>query len=278
MAVKNTNNRFHNIYFDRFMNAIMSEPLRPEVFRHLTDLDRRAMANRSEFLNDAGLEDKLMILSKLGVPFVIVAGVPIEKKLTKLFIERLVSLFFKLLTFKKKLILKMLRDKQLFVMADLDFVKSLKLASNIYNSPTATTFSGYRFALDRMYKYTHIAQQNAVKDAAAGHDLDGIIITALITSMHISAQDGFKHLYGISPRQFLILAVLSRQREITLSALAKMTHGIRWQNADLMLLLKNGLIERRRVQEEFDSDFHYWLTGVGEQTLIKARKHFISHL
>lgn len=110
--VKNKN-QFINLWFDRFLHIVMSERVAPDYMGLLSDADRRALVNKDEFILDASLEEKLMLLSKLGYPFALVVGAP-QKILDKNKLVKLVRIFFRTLTWKRREATKVMQQRFFF--------------------------------------------------------------------------------------------------------------------------------------------------------------------
>lgn len=130
-----------------------------------------------------------------------------------------------------------------------------------------------------MYNYKSEAQKTMMRDVQAGHDIDGIILNAMFVARDTKALESFQLLNGISDREYLILAVLSKKRECSLAELVKFA-GIRKGLATSMQsLLRKKMAEQKMVLTLTNkTENHFWITGLGEQVLIKARNHFITHL
>jgi DNA-binding MarR family transcriptional regulator len=248
-----------------------------DYFRSLSEWDKQQMLDVDNFIADASLEEKLMLLSRLGYPFALVVGTP-QKIPTKPMIQRLMTLFFTALSWKRHDAIRVMRERYFFALADMDVVKGLKLMSNVYNSPAGATLAGYGEVVQKMFTYKHDAQKQHVRDNAAGHDIDSVVLSAMNLAILDSSQASFLNIYGVTGRQYMILAILSRKRECTVGDLNKLTGGVRWITQHIMILLKSRMVEKKIIQEGPKHDTYYWITGLGEQTLIKARNYFLQHI
>lgn len=267
---------FINPWFDRFVDNAMNAPHSTKVLRLLHEQDLRHLANRSDFVAFSGLEDKLLLLSKLGYPFALVVGAP-QTAPPQTMIARIVSVFFRALSFKRQDALRVMREKFFFILGDTEFLKGLKLGSNILHSPASASLPGYAFVNDLVYQYRHANQRTHMSNIAGSQTIDNIILKALQLSL-LSHSQAFENIYGINEREYLVMAYLSKNKEVSLNDLTTYTQGMRLQMV-LTDLTKKGFIETKRVVVQGTKTAavaHYWLTGIGEHALNKARPYFIS--
>ena len=268
---------FVNPWFDRFVANAMATPVSPRSAALLHAPDREALAQPADFIAYRGLEDKLLLLSKLGYPFAIVVGAP-NTMPTQTTLGRIVSVFFKALAFKKQDALRVMREKFFFVLSDVEFIKGLKLASNVLHSYSAATLPGYRYFNDLVYQYKHATQKDHMKDQQGAQVIDNIILAAMQLTV-LSRSDGFKAVYNIDERQYLVLAYISKQKQASLHDLTIYTKGMRNLTLIVTSLIELGYLESRRVVmqgSKTDAVLHYWITGIGEQVLNKARAFFLT--
>ena len=258
------------------MNAVLGLKPTPDFFRLLTQEDLTALADPDEFLAEAGLEEKLMLLSRLGYPFVLVIGTP-QKKMAKPVIERVVSLFFRMLSWKRIGAVKVLRERHLFMLSDLDIVKSLRLAANIYQSPSSAAVAGYSVVANKMYNYSRKDQRDMLRDQSAGHEIDSVIIEAIRLTAMDQVHKVFMNIYGLAAYQYMILAALSKGRELGLGDIVKLT-GAHAVKRHLQVLMQKSMVANKLVVVNNRNQVHYIITGYGEQVLIKARTYFIKNL
>lgn len=279
--MKQSDNRFHNIYFDRFLDVLLTEKP-PRDYMHLLDSkDRKALLEKDEFIAEANLDEKLMLLTKMGHSFALVIGTP-QKQPSRPFLNRIITIFFKCLSWKRYKATQVMRKRFFFVLTDMDFVKGLKLASNVYNSPAGATMAGYAHTAGKFYTYKTESQKLHVQEANAAFEIDKLIMNVMSIIQIPSAQAAFKGLNGINDRQYIMLAILSKYRECTVGDLSRLSGGMRWISLSLKGLLEKRLIEKKSVTLKKDGHTkigdHYWITGLGEQVLIKARNFFIQHI
>ncbi len=271
-------NQFVSYWFDRFLDTVMGQKVAPNYHRLLSKEDLRALAEKDQWIAEHGLEEKLLLLSRLGYPFALCVGAP-QRQPSRGDISKMVSIFFRCLSFKKERATKVMRDRFFFVLADTDFLRGLKLSASIFNSPAATTLAGYSGIAGKIYSYKFDVQKQMTKDAAAGQDIDGIVLNAFQVCMLPSAAAGFKNLYGISERQYMILALLSRHKLLKLDDIIRLTGGPRWIPTHTRALIDMRLIDKKHIDGVATKTHeHYWITGMGEQILLKARNYFIQHL
>lgn len=269
---------FVNPYFDRFLMQAMSAPLSRRAMALLNESDMLALREKERFIAMRGLEDKLLLLSRLGYPFALVVGAP-QKSPNTVQIARYVSVFFKALSFKRQDALRVMREKFFFVLSDVDFLKGLNLSSNIFNSPASSTLPGYSHVADQIYKYKFEEQKKVVRDHSAGHTIDDIVVKAVMLASISDSAASFQALFGIDIRGYVILALVSRYRELSLNDLTIHTKGLRNLSETLRSLVAAGHLETKHVVvagSKTSSKPRYWITGQGEQTLGKARFYFVS--
>lgn len=251
-------NTIHNYYFDRFINNIL------ENFQ-----------DKSEFLATASLEEKLCALSKLGYTHAIVVGSPKARSFTHRQLSRFIDMFFKYMTWRRKPNLKVVKEKGFFILTDYDFIRGLRLGANYLNSPTAAGFSD---KVGSVYRYNFEIQKAMGRDIAAGHDIDGIIMRAMQLDTIQGIADQFRDNYGMMHRQYLLLSILSKYREVSLIELRRMMHQTTLAIYTKPLLLKRWIDKKLVKLPDKPAEDHYWITGMGEQALIKARNYFIKHM
>lgn len=274
--VKNAN-RFINIYFDRYLSGVMEHKVERDYLYTLSRADLQALANKDEWIAHASLEEKLMLLSRLGHPFALVIGTP-QKSPPKPTLIKIVTLFFKCLSWKRHDAVRVMRERFFFILSDFDFIKGLKLASHVLNSPASATLAGYQ-KVGEIFNYKTILQKQHMGDIAAGHSIDAIIISAMNLSLLSSLQEAFKKQFGITDRQYLVMALLSKRRELSLSDISFLGGNLRYITTHTKGLIEMRMVEKKLVVAQNNkNEEHYWLTGLGEQTLINARNFFIQHL
>lgn len=280
---RNTN-RFVSYWFDRFLDTVMQRPVGPDFYRTLGVTDINALANRDQWISKANLDEKLLLLSRLGYPFALVVGSP-QKAPTPIYLAKLVRVFFTSLALKRSEAVHVMRHRFFFVLSDLEFLRGLKLVSREYNSPTVATTAGYEHLSKRIYKYKYDEQKQVLRDEQGAHDIDTIVQASMILTYSTRHQAGFQNLYGISHKQYAIMAMLSRLGKANRVELTK-AMGMTW---DVQL---TELVRKRFVDTKFVSEFPrdvpmkdhklterlYWLTGTGEQMLIHARNYFIKQI
>jgi len=117
-----------------------------------------------------------------------------------------------------------------------------------------------------------------MKDQQGAQVIDNIILAAMQLTV-LSRSDGFKAVYNIDERQYLVLAYISKQKQASLHDLTTYTKGMRNLTLIVTSLIELGYLEARRVVmqgSKTDAVLHYWITGIGEQVLNKARSFFLS--
>ena len=251
-------NTIHNYYFDRFLNNALDN-----------------FQDKNEFLSKASLEEKLCVLSKLGYMHAIVVGSPKARPFTFRQLSKFIDMFFKYMTWRRKPNLKVLKEKGFFILSDYDFIRGLRLGANYLNTPTA---AGFADKVSSVYRYNFEIQKSMGRDVAAGHDIDGIIMRVIHLETVKGVAEQFKANYGMTDRQYLLLSILSKYREVTLVELRQMMHNQVLAAHTRPLLLKRWIDKKMVTIKDKPSQDHYWITGMGEQALMKARNYFIKHI
>jgi hypothetical protein len=279
MAIKKgkLKHQFINPWFDRFVANAMMAPVTHKAMGLLHAEDQQALMSRDDFIAFRSLEDKLLLLSKLGYPFALVVGAP-NTAPNQTMLGRIVSVFFKALAFKRQDALRVMREKFFFVMSDTEFLKGLKLASNVLHSPASANLPGYSYVSEMVYQYKYTDQQEHMKSQYGAEVIDGIILQAMQLTI-LSRINGFKAVYGIDDRQYLVMAYVSKQKEVSLHDLTVYTGKMRNLSLVLSSLVTLGYLETKRVVargSKAEAVPHYWITGMGEHVLNKARNFFIN--
>lgn len=259
---------FTNHRFNRFIELALTR-IAPDYLHLLTEEDRRNIARKGAFIRNSDLEQKLLLLAKVGYPFVITIA-DRKKKYLLSYIERIVKYFFKTLTFHRKPASFILKDHSFFFLSDLDTVRSLSLCANVHHSPV----NAYRTISASLQEYK--ATENKLsRDLQSAQVLDALAIKAVRLGASNSHQEQFESLYRINYKKFMILAYVSRMREATMTAIKKEI-GLLHIKSDLVDMVREGLLQsKREAGNSSDEHFLYWITGFGELTLMKARNYFL---
>jgi hypothetical protein len=263
------NGAFVSYHLDRFMHHAINR-ISPDYLHLLTEEDRKHIAHKEKFIATSSLEDKLLLLAKIGYPHVITVGSRRSRFSIKE-VERLIKLFFKTITFQRKPASFILKDHHFFCIGDIDIVRSLMLSSNLHNSAV----NQYNVESDKMYHYKK-GEANLAKNTSAAQDLDNLIAKSIRLGANLTQQEQFLALYKICYKKYMILAHISRTRESTLAYIRRdVGFHIR---SELKELVQDGMIQSKLAalsNTDTDNNKSYWITGYGELVLMKARNYFL---
>jgi uncharacterized protein YdcH (DUF465 family) len=243
--------------------------INPEYLHLLTEDDRMHIAKKKTFIGNATLEQKLLLLAKIGYPFVITV-LDRKKKFMVSYVERIIKFFFKALSFHKKQATFILKDHSFFFLADIDVVRSMMLSANMHNSST----NQYRISAEKIHELKNRSVL-FTRNLAAAQDLDEMITKAVTLGANAQKQDQFLALHKICFKKYLILAHISKHREANRDNLTKRI-GLHIKN-ELAEMVQDKMIESKREisTTNYSDDMNYWLTGYGELLLMKARNYFL---
>jgi len=278
-VIKKSDNRFVSFYFDRYMLNALKQPLSHSYFRHMNADERQALIEPYEFIENSSLEEKLLMLQKMGHTFALVMAAP-QRPPDATVVKKLVDWFYRQASWKRPRAIKYLRTRLLFVLSDTEFMKGLRLTANLCNSPAAASFAGYDSIAKRLYDYKYEAAKTIIRDGTAGRAIDRLIYAAVTVSQVQNVREGFENLYGIDERQYVVLSLLSSYGEMSVADLQDKS-GFRQFEKMFRFLINQQYVDGRRVRIDTKTDdtkMMYWITGLGEQVLLKARNYFLQHL
>ena len=259
---------FHNHYLNSFLEVALTR-INPEYLHLLTQEDRTNIAKKKAFIGNATLEQKLMLLAKIGYPFVITV-LDRKKKFLVSYVDKIIKFFFKALSFHKRQATFILKDHSFFFLGDVDVVRAMMLAANMHNSTT----NQYRISAERIHELRNRSVL-FTRNLASAQELDELITKAVTLGANAQKQEQFLALHKICFKKYLILAFVSKHREATRDSLTKKI-GLHIKN-ELAEMVQDKMLESKREisTTDYSDDTNYWLTGYGELLLMKARNYFL---
>jgi len=266
---------FNNIYLDKYLEQAIAS-ITPDQLQLLDSNDRFNIGHPSVFLKEGSLEEKLLLLAKLGRPHaLIIADSSKQHSLKQLY--AMVRIFFNKVLFKKPKALRGMKDAGVIALCDVDIVRAAVLAANVYNSPLYNLVNPYQTITAKINTY-HELSKTALKEISAGHEIDKIITNAMMVGGRPQLQAEFISIYKITPQQYLLLSYLSKNRQAKHRDLTALIYNSD-QHRSLAKLEVMGFIKSHEVlQAKKSVTKEYWITGTGELVLIEARRYFIKHI
>lgn len=262
--------RFVNVYFNRYLEQAISN-IGTDFLPSLDATDRANIIAKRTFIKEASLEQKLLLLAKLGHPYVLLIGDKSKVGGMKTII-RLIRIFINKKFFDKKQAVKEMKDAGAYAATDVDIVKAMMLAANIYNTPMYNLVNSYKDITDKIF----VHQTEAMKLAGeinAAYEIDAIINKGIMAGCNRRTSAEFQALYKMSGIEFVVLSYLSRKRQARLEDVRKFI-GHSAGNI-LGRMRRQGIVTMRNQTDQVNE---YWISGHGEVVLIEARKFFIKHM
>lgn len=262
--------RFVNGYFNKFFEqAINNVP--DEYLKFFSSKERETMIKRrSKLMKNASLEEKLYYLAKCGYRFVLMVA-DIKKEHPALKLLRMFRLFKKKAAFNKKGAVSELKEAGVFVLSDVDFVKSANIISGIYaNAELFNLVRDYAGMNEKMHKYFQL-HRDAKLEEDAMHGLDDLFASIFRYAAVESGQDFFKNRFNIEAREYIVLAYISKHRFRKIEDIRTYlgAHNIGKFTSSL---LEKKMIEATTIVSGERKYDEYYITGLGEVVLNQVRK------
>lgn len=265
---------FLNIHFNKFFEGVLNN-IPPEYLRFFTPKERQTInKRRSALLKFATLEEKLYYLAKSGHRFVLVVADE-NKEWSSRKIIRMMRVFTKKVGFDKKIAIDELKDAGMFVLGDVDFVRSMNMLTGIYQHATLFNLvSDFTIINDKMYKY-HQMHKNMMNEVSAINDVDSLISKIAMSCVNTSEMQAFETKFGIAMREFVLLAYISKNRFRSSDEISRFL-TVKNASAYMADLKAKGLVDSVVIKLAEGDRADYHITGFGESVLTSCRNYFLS--
>lgn len=262
--------RWWNFWFHRFFIEAVKN-IRQPYLGYLTSEDRLHLRKLDNFIVKGSLDEKLDILGRIGYRFAlcIVDSKKSDKAGLTLY-ARLFHIFRKKTGFDRKAAVSELSEMGMFVMVEADFVKSMKMTADIYNSASFNEVSSFIDAHDNLFSYNKRMIEFR-KHHKAISDIDRLISNIMRINSSLSELQAFKNSFQIDFAMYRVLAELSANRTTRYQTLKE-----KFSTPYFPRMLKE--MREKQLVEEIPVGFEsaYSITGVGEDMLSQAREYLIN--
>lgn len=263
--------RFLNPYFNRFF-AEQTDNIPSDYLKFFTSRERSILIkNKASFIKNASLEQKLLVLAKVGVKFAIVM-VDEKKQFSLRSLWKMFRIFYGRTGFNKKKAVTDLKQAGVFAMCDVDIVRSFTIGATLYNTPVYNMLTSYTGMTNKIFDY-HKANNTMQREITAMHSIDKMLSHVMVTVASARQKTFFFDQFGIEWQQYLILAFLSKAR---LSNLQDIVKGCPIVGIERFM---RDLVDNNYIDRKTDGDlYQYMITGKGELTLNAARLHLTENI